>query len=1069
MRNFLLFKRLMKWSLIGVWLQFLLFGILIAQDRTISGQITSEEDGGPIPGVNVLIKGTTTGTITDIDGNYNLVVPEDAVLIYTYVGFATQEIVVGNQSEIVVIFQPDVTQLEEIVVTALGIERTARSIGYSTQRIDEEELGDVPVNDVMASLQGKVAGVNILTASGVMGATKITIRGESSLRNNTPLYVVDGTPINGGYLGSGDDAWNYGDAPIDFGGLTQDINAQDIESITILKGASAAALYGSRASNGVILITTKTGKNAKGVGVSFNTSSTWNDILKIPDYNTKWGTGYANDPYYAFFDEAPEYGGRPRSQVFYVFRGQELGQGQEYVQYGSPLDANGNQIPIPWELRGTPEDFYETGRTFSNNLSISGANELGNFRLSYTNLDKTGIVPNTEVIRNTVALSASLKATEKLHIQTHVNYVHGKSDNVEANGYNPNSVTYQFLWWPSDVDMDWFRDYWVEGQEDVKQAHLWNWTDNPYLIAFEHLNGFNKNRLFGNISATYDFTDNLSLMVRSGVDQFSENRTFQMPFSSLYARQGMYREQSMAFTERNTDFLLTYNASLGADFKLPISFGGNRLTQKFSSLTVEAASLVVPGVYNLGNAAGVPSINDFDSEKEIQSLYGLATLAFRDKIFLAVTGRNDWSSTLGTDNYSFFYPSVALSAVMTDMFELPQVISFNKLFINWGQTGNDTSPFLTSSNLAYGTLPGAARLERTLQNADLKNELSSTFEIGTDLRFLKNRLNFDFTYYVTQTTNQIIPLSTSTTSGVDARWINGGKIQNSGIELLINTVPLELSNGFRWELDLNYSTYKTEVIDLPEGVDNLVIASGIWNGAYFNLIAREGGPLGEFYGRGFLRVEGGQFDGQIIHDDNGNVVNNPTLMSLGDYNPDWMGAIINNFYYKGFNLGFQFDTRQGGQIYSYTNPVGSGAGTLSTLQNYYEDDYVHPGVIQNADGSFRPNDVSIAPDNAHGFLYGRVWGVAENWIYDNNYTKLRELHFGYTFPNSLTSRWGIQRLFISLIGRNLVLWTDIPNIDPEGLTTNGNNQSFQQGISPGVEIAQLPSTKSYGFNLKFEF
>ena len=1041
--------------------------------KLITGQVIDGHNNDPLIGATVAVKGTSSGTVTDIEGKYSLEVSDsDSVLVFSFIGYETRQTQIGNRTSIDMPLFSAVESLGEVVVTALGIERDKLALGYAIQEVGGEDLGDVRESNFVNLLSGKVAGVNIAAGgTGMTGSANITIRGESSLRNNAPLMVVDGTPVSSSFNGNGSDSYDQRDLPVDFGNGTADINPDDIESITVLKGASAAALYGARAANGVLLITTKSGKGSKGLGVSINSSFTMDEVLQLPDFQYTYGAGVGTADYYAFEDEAPEYGGRPATSNSGQSRGPLLDQGQNYVQFGSPLDPNGNRSPIPWRTPSEDErieGYFETGLTFSNNIAIAGSNELGNFRLSYTNLEKTGILPNTDLSRNTVSVSGALTPNEKLTVRTNINFVASGSDNIQTPGYGSSAVMYSFIWWEPNAPLSWFKDYWEEGQENVEQSYMYGWADNPYFVAYEHLNGFNKNRIFGNISATYAFTDRLSLMVRSGLDYYGDKRTFQRPWSTVYYPRGRYREQDIFFTEQNSDFLLKYDQPFSGDFEMSVSFGGNLMNQQYDELTVTANELAVPGVYDLGNALGATVVQPFASEKEVQSLYGLAQFSFKNMIFLDVTGRNDWSSTLGVNNASYFYPSVSLSTLVSRMVKMPEAISFAKLRANWGQTGNDANPFLTKRAYNYGAIFGSVTNQRLLTNSNLVNELSESFEIGAELRFFNNRLGLDFTYYNVKATNQILPIATTVTSGIDARWENAGELQNSGVEVLLNATPVDLTSGFRWEVDVNFTRNRNEVIELVEGTDILELGQCPYGAC--QVIARVGGSVGELYGLGWKRVEGGQYDGQIIHTEDGIRLKDNQVKSWGNYNPDWVGGIYNRFYYKGFNFGILFDHRQGGELYSYTYATGDASGVLSQVLYAYDENYISPGVIENPDGTYRPNDQTVGQNKASSYFRSQRDNV-ENNTFENTYTKLRELRLGYTFPSRWTKKFGVQRLSLAFIGRNLALWTDIPHIDPEAVTVNGANTGGVNagGVLQGVEVSQIPSTRNFGFNLNVQF
>ena len=1008
---------------------------LQAQNRTISGTV-SDAESNPIPGVNVLVKGTTQGTITDIDGNYQLSIPENAeTLQFSFVGYKSVERAINNLSEVNVSMNVDARELGEVVVTALGVERETKALGYAVQEVKGENLVQARETNLVNSLAGRVAGVNVTGgSSSIGGSARITIRGESSLTgDNQPLFVVDGIPITNNINGS-----SQSGQEIDYGNGAAAINPDDVASISVLKGPNAAALYGSRAANGVILITTKSGKGTQGIGVSVNSNLTFESPLKLPDFQNQYGQG----------------------------RGGEYNIGDGGRSWGPPLD--GREIAVPVNTEWPPEEgevvdwvpypdnykeFFQTGRTFNNNIAIAGSNEQGNFRLSYTKLGQTGIVPNTDQTRNTVALKAGYNLTEKLNVNVSANYINTVSDNRPVIGYGNESIVYTWIWEGRQVRTDKMEDHWVEGLEGVQPfTYNFRFNDNPYYTVYENLNGLDRNRLIGNVMLNYQFNDAWSVMLRTGTDLLNERRdSRRTPGSNAY-RFGMYRLDKNTFNERNSDFLITYDKQVNSDIAVKISAGGNQMKQTREDLSARANELSVPGIYNLGNAK-IPLENiQYDSEYRINSLYAFGQVAFKEMIYLDLTARNDWSSTLPEDNNSYFYPSVSLSAIMTDLLDAPSssVLSFAKLRAGWAQVGNDTDPYRLRNVYYYGTpWEGNATVyeSSTIANAELVPESVNTFEIGTDLRFLNDRLGLDVTYYDIRNKNQILSVPIDLTSGYTQRSLNAGEIRNHGWEAMLSASPLNNPEGLNWEVNVNWSRNQSEVLELAEGIQTYELPS-----RYISVQARVGEQMGDMYGRGFQRDP----EGNIIHL-NGIPQFTDELIKVGNYNPDWMAGIYNTFTFKGVSLGFLFDIRKGGDIYSRFLERGNESGQLVESLPGRENGYVGPGVMLTEEGNYVPNDVNVTAE--------RYWGSGyfnpEQATFDASYVKLRELKLGYTFPNSLVSRTPFRNINFSLVGRNLFLWSDVPHIDPDTSALNGGN------ILPGVEDMSLPSVRSYGFNLSF--
>ncbi|WP_229215071.1 SusC/RagA family TonB-linked outer membrane protein [Dyadobacter bucti] len=1014
---------------------FLLSGSGYAQIR-VTGKVTSSEDSSPMPGVNVLIKGTSVGTISDGSGNYAIEVPgEGTALLFSSVGFNAQEILVGKAAVIHVSLSADPRQLSEVVVTALGFSREKKALGYTVQEIKGSQLDQARETNLISSLAGKVAGVNITGGSNALGGSaRVVIRGETSLTgNNQPLFVVDGVPIDNSSQGSGQRG-----ATIDYGNAASEINPDDIQTITVLKGPNAAALYGSRAANGVILITTKSGKDKAGLGISVNSTTSFENPLRLPDLQNRYGQG--------------------RGGVYNIGDGgRSWGPALDGQMIAIPVNTewppkNGEQAPwLPYP--DNVKEFYETGRTLNNNISVSTSNENGNVRLSYTNLDQTGMVPNTDLKRNTFAMNGSYKLGKKLTVTSSMNYVNSSSDNRTVVGYGNESIVYTWLWEGRQVRTDKMRDYWVKGLEG-RQPFTYNYSfnDNPYYTVYENTNGMNRNRVVGNIAATYNFTKELSLMVRSGMDFSNERRDSRRTYGSNAFPLGMYRQEQVYFQERNSDFLLSYDKTVNKDWSLKISAGGNQMDQRRDFLSNQANELSIPGIYNLGNSRIPIVVNQFDSKYRISSLYALGQVAFQNSVFLDLTARNDWSSTLPVKNNSYFYPSVSLSTVLTNFLPVPDkdILSFAKLRLSWAQVGNDTDPYRLRNVYNYASpwqSLQAVTEPASIPNSGLVPEAINTFEIGADVRFFKNRLGLDVAYYDTRSKNQILNIPIDATSGYSSRFLNAGEIRSRGLEIVLNATPVKLDAGFQWNIDLNWSANRAKVVSLVDGIDTYVL-----NSRYISSQARVGERMGDMYGRGTRRDPAGN----PVYV-NGLPQQTTDLVKLGNYNPDWSAGLSNTFSYKGLILAGLLDFRKGGAIYTYTQVRGNVAGQLVESLDGREGK-IWPGVIANPDGTYRPNDVKVTAERYYEVFYN-----AEEATHDATYLKLRELKLGYKFPNSLMKKFPVRDLTVQIVGRNLALWTKVPHIDPDtsGYTSGGD-------FLPGIEDMSLPTPRSLGFNINFK-
>lgn len=1061
-------KSLMTFAMIG------LFSLTaLAQDKRLTGSV-KDNSGTPVIGSNVLLKSDpSVGTITDIDGNFSFTIPAKAeVLIVSSLGYEAKEISIGNRSVIDVTLIEDIRQLNEIVVTALGVERETKALGYSVQEVQGKQMTEARETNMINSLSGRVAGVQVTGGGSGVGSTSIiSIRGDASLipGNNSPLFVVDGIPISNRTVSNRAE----GNLETDYGNGAQDINPDDVASVSILKGPSASALYGSRGANGVILITTKSGKGS-GINVTYNQNVTFEKALRIPKYQNQYGQGAGGA-----FQFADGFGAGVNDNIDEswgpALNGQLIPQHDSPTSSGlragdfavRPRNSDGTfadtVTPTPWAANpGNIEDFFKTGRTVTTNVSVSGGNELGNFRTSFTDLKGEGILPNTDYNRRTFAINGSYKLTDWFKVSSSVNYVNSNSNNRPNNSYGTENVMYLWVWFGRQIDMNSLKDYWQPGLEGIQQYNYnYNWHDNPYFTMNENTNGFDKDRIFGNVRMDFQLVEGLNLMVRSGMDYFNDLRISKRAFSTQRFANGQYREDMIYFKEQNTDFLLSYTKDLSDDWNVGVSLGGNRRDEENRYRRISANSLSVPGIYNFQNAAEPLSKTQTDDDKQVNSLYGFANFAYKNMIFLDVTGRNDWSSTLPSDNNSYFYPSVSASAVISDMVELPSALSFFKVRAGWAIVGNDTDPYALENTFTFKEpFNGAQRVSANtiLKNANLKPEETASIELGTDIRLLEGRVGIDITYYKNNTKNQILTLPVSITSGYENRIINAGEIENKGVEIMLTATPIRTNSGFEWTTSINYTRNRGTIKKLTDELETYEISNN-----YVSVLAKEGGRMGDVYGTGFEEVTdyNSQFFGQVVHNEDGFANRDPELRNLGNYNPDFMVGFQNNFSYKGIQLGVLFDWRQGGVVNSRTVLIGGTSGMMDFTAEGREEGIISEGVIANADGSYRVNDVRLSGRDYYWWRYNR--GNEQVGMYDASFVKLREVKLGYSLPKSLLSKLPFESVTFAVVGRNLALWTENPHFDPETLSFNGGT------IVPGVEDMATPSSRSMGFNLNIQF
>jgi TonB-linked SusC/RagA family outer membrane protein len=1031
-----------------------------AQTQILSGKITDSR-GIAIPGVNVSLKGSTISVAADQEGNYRLSSPAaltpSSIIVFTYLGYVQQEIQFAGKNELDVTLREDQTTLNEVVVTALGIKRDEQSLGYAAQTVGENAVKDAKTNNWVNSLSGKVAGLNIQgTGSGPMGSSRITLRGESSLNleNNQALIVLDGVPVSSRITGTGFSAHLSQDSPVDFGSTLSDINPDDIEKVTILKGAGATALYGTRAAGGAIIITTKAGRKDNGLGITFNTNFSMDDVNRWPDYQYEYGEG-RTDLYYSYLD-SPD-GVNTSTNVA---AGRAWGpkfDGQNYFQY-NPLVPNGKPTErTPWVAnKDYITGFFQQGTTLSNSVSLEGNNDKSSARLSLTHLKNEWILPNTGFERLNAALSVNQTVSDKLKINGKVNYTNKKSDNLPAAGYNNQSIMYFLIIGTTpNIRPEWFKPYWEPGLENVKQKNPFNTgPDNPYLDLYEMLNKMNKHGVIGNISANYQVNKKMELMVRSGMDLSNEFRSQQRPFSMTKYARGMYREQNVFSYEINTDALLTYKDAFGSNFNYSLSGGANAMRQTYNFAGLYADQLSQPGIYQVSNSLDQAVADPQKTLKAINSFYGLAQLSYKERIFLDITGRNDWSSTLPYGNNSFFYPSVSSSFILSDIFDLPQMFSFAKVRASWAQVGNDTRPYQTEKY--YDRIySNSFTNSSTLFNANLKPEITSSIETGIDVRLFQNRLSIDASFYNNNSRNQILAIPLDPISGFSSALVNAGLINSRGVELALTGKPIN-KNTFKWNTTFTWSRNRSYVRELAPGITNQIIYS---HGSNVSIEAREGGRMGDMYGRGFQRSP----NGQIIYSSTGlPAALDPVAKKRGNAFADWKAGLMNEFVIKGVRISFLFDGQKGGSMYSQTNHKNNTLGkTKVTLPGRAEGGIIGDGVVLQSDGSYKANTVKV-PVSAY---YDNYYGIsnAEVNIFDASFLKLREARVEFNLPNKLLYKLGVRSASIAFYGKDIFNITKFPGFDPEGGNMNSGT------LVPGVELTQFPSTRTLGSNLTFKF
>ncbi len=1087
-----------KFTMTLAFLFFVGLSFAYAQTRTISGTVTSADDGSVLPGVTVQVKGTTNGTITNYNGKYSITLnlKQGKILVYSFVGMATQEIPIGNSNTINVVMKSSSLSLNQVVVTALGITREKKSLGYATQEIGGSTINQVKSNNVINSLSGRVSGVQVKTSGNLGGSTNIVIRGDKSLMgNNQALFVVDGVPIS-------NQTWNSnsqttGQVGYDFGSAASDIDPNNIESITILKGAAASALYGSRAANGVIMITTKTGRNDKylgknGLGISFSSNVTVGTIDRstFPTYQTQYGAGYG--PYYSnsahpglYYGPLPWTSGK---KVYYVPTTEDASYGTKFnpnlMVY--QWDAFVPESPFyhkakPWVAAANgPITFFNTAVTTSNTLAVNGASDNSSFRFSYTNFVQKGIMPNSKLTKNTFTLNATHKLAKNLTVSANANFVHQKTLGRNGTGYLGNILTSFRQWWEMNVDLKELKSLYKLTGRNV----TWNMSDpvngnykpiywNNYYWERDHnYENDSRDHLFGNVQFKWNINDYLSVTGRATLNTYSQLQeehlgvgTTAVPFGIglNYVGSG-YSRENINFMETNYNLMVNFTKNLTSKLSLTALVGGNiRRDHRNSIYASTNGGMIVAGLNSIANSIDPPLAPiEGQSSIGVNSLFGSVSLGYNNMLYLDATLRGDRSSTLPINNDTYLYPSVSGSFVFSNLLHASW-LPFAKVRLNYAEVGND-APFASLYDTYAKPSPfGAVTLysvNATENNPHLKPEKTKSTEAGLELDFLHKRLGFNGDIYLTRTIDQIMPVAVSAATGYSYKYVNSGDVQNKGVEINLYGIPVQTKN-FTWNINVNWSANRNKVLSLYEGVSNLQM------GAFqegLTIDASVGHPYGVLEGTDYVYKNGQRVVGANGYYEITGTTNNV----IGNTNPLWHGGITNSFTYKNWTASFLIDIQKGGSVFSLDQTYGQGDGLYpNTVGN---NDLGNPmrnpiskggGVILKgvqADGS--PNTVRVSANNY------ALWGWATNplaaFVYDASYVKLREAQISYRFPKRILKNTGIRSLSLGLVGSNLwIIFKNLPYADPEAGLGAGNMQAFQSGV--------MPTTRNFGFNLKVQF
>ena len=1060
----------------------LLVQVSFAQEKTISGTVSDES--GALPGVSVVVEGTNKGVETDFDGKYSIKAAQGDVLTFSYLGYTTSRETVGAATTIDVTLQEGSEMLEEITI-GLGVSKKEKAIGYAVQKVSGENIDKAKEPNLVNSLQGRVAGVQIQGSPSTMGgASRITIRGSNSfLGNNQPLFIVDGVPISNAEYSTNSQQRGFGGGTYDYGNAASEIDPSNVESMSVLKGAAATAVYGSRGANGVILITTKSGRNQKGMGISFDSSVSFDQVRNLIPIQSTYGGGstYPTDSGFKSFIQdgvgylAPNYAKDgswgPKFDPNRLVR---------HWDSWDPGSSNYKEVR-PWVApKNSYDTFFDTGVTLMNTLALSGSNEDGSYRVSYTNLDQKSTMPEGELQRNTVNINTRYNLSDKLTSSVALTYVNTEAQNRNVTGYdNANPLQGFTQWWQSQLDVE--R---IKNQQNTSEGNQYTWNpvgistddngnltsfnptpnyfDNPSWNRENRLQEDVKNRVFGNANLSYDITDNLKITTQFGTDFFQFSIREGIPLRSVDGSR--YEETERKFQETNMEVRLNYNKDINEEFSFNGFIGANRMRQSSKRITAETnGGIVIDRFFNIGNSADSPLVDTYESTRGINSVFGSASLAWKDMLFLDLSARNDWSSTLPETNNSYFYPAASLSFAISELSSIKDsdVIDFAKVRASVAQAGNDSDPYRLSDvynpiTPNFGSNP-LYSVPNSQQNPDLVNELTTEVEFGFLVKLLGNRLSIDAAYYDRVTEDQIFNVPVSATTGYTSKLLNAGKMKNSGLEIQIQGTPIQTAD-FRWDVGLNLTSQNNEVVELLKDDEGNTVVESINAGSTWaaDLRVQEGLPYMALFGQDHVYDDNGN---KVVGDD-GFYEFTDDRVYLGSAIADYTGGFNTSFTYKNFTLSALFDFQVGGIIHSTSLQWSKYSGMHpETVAFNGESDVRANGMILpgvKADGS--ANDTRVDPQD----YYQGYWRRAAPNVYDASFVKFRDVRLSYAVPANMLDKTPFTSLNLSAFGRNLgILYSEVPYIDPQVITGAGNAQ--------GLENAQVPATSSFGFNISAKF
>lgn len=1059
-----------------------------AQVTTVRGIVTTEEDGEPVIGASVIVKGTSLGTVTDVNGRFELsgLPPSATRLLISYISLMAKEVAIAPQ--VSVTLKSDTHLLDEVVVTALGISREKKALGYTAQEVKQDALVQGKDNNLLNSLSGKIAGVRITNTQGDVGSSRIVIRGETSIAGeNQPLFIVDGIPVDNSQL-------NARSSGRDFKNAIADLNPEDIKTLTVLKGPNAAALYGARAAHGAIVITTKGGdKRQKGIGITLHSSTQVSFVATLPEFQNLFGQGAGGRFSYVDGKGAGVNDGVDESW------GPRLDIGLLIPQFDSPLDADGNRVATPWVSHpNNVRDYFRMGISTNNGISVARGDDKYQFRVGYNYEKQVSIVPDAGTNKTNISLNTDYHLAKWIVVGATANYIVYTAPSLpgsatpSGSNVRSNSPMLQFLWFGRQVDTN-----------SLKADYTRNWNssyyDNPFWSASYNTQSQERHRLIGDLHAEFRLTDGLNVRFRTSTDWYNDRRKSKVKWGSAGAGSpyGSYAEDAYTVKENNTEVLATYIKQLNKNWGIDALLGFNVRNKQYENNYQAAPRLAVADLYTLTNSRDpLTSSNDFYRLRQY-GLYGSIQLDYRRWAFLNITGRNDWSSTLPVDNNSYFYPSVTASVLLSEAFGWrSKAVNYLKIRGGWSQVGADANPYQLATVFTSETAFNGNPLQSSStigMNPNLKPEKTSSIEAGFEAAFWDNRLCLDFTYYKTDSRNQILKLATTAASGYTSQVRNAGHIRNRGYEIQLGAVPIQTSKGFRWNLDLNYGANSSKVVKLDD--EGLITSYRLYSSG-IQILASVGEAYGTLFGTSYVR----DANGNVVVDANGLPKISTTNKTLGKFTPDWTGGISNTFSYRSLSLSFLIDASVGGSIFSNTNKTGKYTGVLAnTLSGrdaehgglwYYTDAMGNnvrlsesPSYSVSSDGLYyaqvngqstrvyqdgimvegvtesgSKNEEVVSAEK----YYHRIYSIAEANVYDASYVKLREVALSYRLPRLWTQKLHLQEASVTLTGRNLwTIYKSVPNIDPESALTTGNAQ--------GVEAYSLPTTRSFGVNLSVKF